>query len=205
MDQSENDAIVNWARRNTTLVFPVSLKALKPVVLQDRGQQVKIPVPVGGALRASRFHPTAPDYLIVSQPNSDKFLATMPIANGSFVEVIKPRYESHMSRMGGGGNPLFVPSKKKAPVISGSSLLRPKSSDTTPNLVPDDMDSMESMGAAPVLTGRAKNPQKPANVLDKMPTKVEKKEDTSDHGANCVCRACRTKKMGKGGSLFPDL
>jgi hypothetical protein len=205
LDQSENQAIVNWARRNTTLVFPVSFKALKPVVLQDRGQQVKIPIPVGGALRASRFHPTAPDYLIVSQPNSDKFLATMPIANGSFVEVIKPRYQSHMSRMGSGGNPLFVPSKKKAPVLSGRSLTKPESPSTTPNLVSDDMDSTESMGTAAVLTGRAKNPQKPANLLDKVSSKPAKEEDTSDHGPNCVCRACRTKKMGKGGSLFPDL
>ena len=49
------------------------MKVLKPVTLQDRGQQVKIPVPVGGSLKASRFHPTAPDYLVVSQTNSDKF------------------------------------------------------------------------------------------------------------------------------------
>ena len=63
-----------------------------------------------------------------------------------------------------------------------------------------------AMGSAPVLTGRAKNPQKPADLLDKLPAKsTSKKYDTSDHGANCVCRDCRTKKMGKGGSLFPDL
>jgi hypothetical protein len=61
------------------------------------------------------------------------------------------------------------------------------------------------MGTAAVLTGRAKNPQKPANLLDKVSSKPAKEEDTSDHGPNCVCRACRTKKMGKGGSLFPDL
>jgi hypothetical protein len=110
-----------------------------------------------------------------------------------------------MSRMGSGGNPLFVPSKKKAPVLSGRSLTKPESPSTTPNLVSDDMDSTESMGTAAVLTGRAKNPQKPANLLDKVSSKPAKEEDTSDHGPNCVCRACRTKKMGKGGSLFPDL
>ena len=32
----------------------------------------------------------------------------------------------------------------------------------------------------------------------------EKEVDTSDHGANCVCKDCRVKKIGKG-SLFPDL
>ena len=74
MNQSESAAIIEWARRNTTLVFPVSLKALKPVVLQDRGQQVKIPVPVGGILKASRFHPTAPEYLIVSHLTAISFL-----------------------------------------------------------------------------------------------------------------------------------
>ncbi|MBT3667208.1 MAG: cyclic nucleotide-binding domain-containing protein [Opitutae bacterium] len=205
VDQTESDAILAWARRNTTLVFPVILKALKPVTLQDRGQQVKIPVPPGAALRASRFHPTAPDYLIVSQPNSDKFLATMPIVNGNFVEIIKPKYESHMSRVGSGGNPLFVPSKKKPPVLTTASPAKLTGSLPTASSISNGMDSTKSMNPAPILTARAKNPQKPANILDNMSTKTKKKEDTSDHGPNCVCRDCRTKKMGKGGSLFPDL
>ena len=55
MDRSENQRIVDWARKNTTLVFPLVVKVLKPVTLQDRGQQVKIPVSVGGSLKASRF------------------------------------------------------------------------------------------------------------------------------------------------------
>ena len=67
------------------------------------------------------------------------------------------------------------------------------------------MNSAKTVGSAAVLTGLAKNPQKPANLLDQVSSKKEMKEDTSDHGPNCVCRACRTKKMGKGGSLFPDL
>ena len=104
-DQSENEAIINWARRNTTLVFPVVLKALQPVVLQDRGKEVKIPIQIGGSIRASRFHPSAPDYLVVSQLNSDKYLATMPIVNASFVEMVRPKYEAHTNRMGSGGNP----------------------------------------------------------------------------------------------------
>ena len=54
-----------------------------------------------------------------------------------------------------------------------------------------------------VVRGSAMNSQKPENVLDSMPAK-EKKVDTSDHGANCVCKDCRVKKIGKG-SLFPDL
>ncbi len=202
VDQSESKNIVAWARKNTTLVFPILLKAKEPVLLQDRGQQVKIPVAVGGTIRASRFHPSAPEYLIVSQPNSDKFLATMPISNSSFVEVLKPRYVSHMNRMGSGGNPLYVAPQKKGNAISKP--LSPGST-TTPALVDKSAQETKVMGSAPVLTGRAKNPQKPADLLDKIPSKTTKKDDFDDHGPNCVCRDCRTKKMGKGGSLFPDL
>ena len=198
VDRSENQRIVDWARKNTTLVFPLVVKVLKPVTLQDRGQQVKIPVPVGGSLKASRFHPTAPDYLVVSQPNSDKFLATMLIEHSTFAEVIKPRYESQLSRMGSGGNPLHVAPQNKKPVVASQPATAGK---TEESIQPD-----RAIGSAPVLTGRAKNPQKPADLLDKLPAKsTSKKYDTSDHGPNCVCRDCRTKKMGKGGSLFPDL
>ena len=112
VDQSENDAIIEWARRNTTLVFPIVLKALQPIVLQDRGQQVKIPIQVGGAIRASRFHPTAPGFLVVSQPNSDKFLATTPISSTSFVEMVRPKYDGQSNKMGSGGNPLVCRSEK---------------------------------------------------------------------------------------------
>ena len=43
------------------LVFPIVLKALQPIVLQDRGQQVKIPIQVGGAFVLRAFiqrHPS---------------------------------------------------------------------------------------------------------------------------------------------------
>ncbi|MEC8777575.1 MAG: hypothetical protein VXX28_00985, partial [Verrucomicrobiota bacterium] len=54
-----------------------------------------------------------------------------------------------------------------------------------------------------VAQGKPKNPQKSENILDEV--KEKEKVDTSDHGANCVCKDCRAKKIGKGGSLFPDL
>jgi CRP-like cAMP-binding protein len=205
MSKSEGDQVIDWARRNTTLIFPLAIKARKPVILQDSGQQVKIPVPVGGSLKASRFHPTAPGYLVVSQPNSDKFRATMLIDNSNFIETVKPKYESLSDRMASGGNPLYARPKKQSspvsqpiPVASSNNGASTIGSDT-------DMNSANTMGSAAVLTGRAKNPQKPANLLDQVSSKPSKEEDTSDHGPNCVCRACRTKKMGKGGSLFPDL
>jgi len=205
MSKSEGDQVIDWARRNTTLIFPLAIKARKPVILQDSGQQVKIPVPVGGSLKASRFHPTAPGYLVVSQPNSDKFRATMLIDNSNFIETVKPKYESLSDRMASGGNPLYARPKKQSspvsqpiPVASSNNGASTIGSDT-------DMNSANTMSSAAVLTGRAKNPQKPANLLDQVSSKPSKEEDTSDHGPNCVCRACRTKKMGKGGSLFPDL
>jgi hypothetical protein len=55
------------------------------------------------------------------------------------------------------------------------------------------------------LTGRAIKPQRPANLLDQAPTANELKGDENDHGSNCVCPDCRKKKVGMGGSLFPDL
>ena len=203
--QSESEKILEWAKRNTTLIFPVALKARKPVILQDSGQQVKIPVPVGGSLKASRFHPTAPDYLVVSQPNSDKFRATMLIVNGNFIEAVKPKYESHMSRMGGGGNPLYVPTRKPSPTSSQPRAVSSVKSEKLSLQEDEGMDEPRAMGTAPVLTGRAKSPQKPANLLDKVSSNVTEEVDTSDHGPNCVCKDCRKKKIGKGGSLFPDL
>jgi hypothetical protein len=166
---------------------------------------VKSPVAIGGALRASRFHPTAPEFLVVAQPNSDKFLATMPIANANFIESVKPKYELFMSRNGGRGNPFFNSTKKKVlPATQSAPLTSPTVNKA--KLSPDnDESSDEMLGSAPIVTGRAKSPQKSSNLLDSVPAKSVKKVDTSDHGPNCVCRDCRTKKMGKGGSLFPDL
>ena len=74
------------------------------------------------------------------------------------------------------------------------------SSSTLPAL---DASSQESSASDSVETavvrGSAMNPQKPENVLDSMPAKAtaETKVDTSDHGANCVCKDCRVKKIGK--------
>jgi hypothetical protein len=201
ISKSEGDQVIDWARRNTTLIFPITLKVLKPVILQDSGQQVKIPVPVGGSLKASRFHPTAPEYLVVSQSNSDKFRATMLIAHSNFIEMVQPKYESLSDRVASGGNPLFVRSKRKTSVPTKSVPI----TSSEPGTASMGMDSEKVMGSAPVLTGRAKSPQQPSNLLDQVSGKSAKKEDTSDHGPNCVCRDCRTKKKGKGGSLFPDL
>jgi hypothetical protein len=65
---------------------------------------------------------------------------------------------------------------------------------------------IKDSGTIKVVRGVAQRPQVSEDALDSMPAKqaVDEKVDTSDHGANCVCKDCRVKKIGKG-SLFPDL
>jgi hypothetical protein len=129
----------------------------------------------------------------------------MLIDNSNFIETVKPKYESLSDRMASGGNPLHVRSKKQSPLVSQPIPVASSNNRASSIATDTDMNSAKTVGSATVLTGRAKNSQKPANLLDKASSKTEMKEDTSDHGPNCVCRDCRTKKMGKGGSLFPDL
>jgi CRP-like cAMP-binding protein len=210
--KSETEEILAWAKRNTTLIFPCTVKVTRQTItLQDKAKLAKIPVFVGGILRAMSYHPSSPEYLVVAQPVGNKFLATLPITNSNFVEAVKPKYEKYAKGSGSVGsqmaNPL-APRPKPKPVGRLSSQLpsvsQPaKASELTSPNGPGD-------GGAPrIAKGRPKGPQKPENILDQMPAEMsggaKKKPDLSDHGANCVCKDCRVKKIGKGGSLFPDL
>jgi len=87
-------------------------------------------------------------------------------------------------------NPLLVAPKRRA--VSSPS---PASSIATST-------RGASPASAPVVKGKPTSPQQPENMLEMGSAK---KVDTSDHGDNCVCKDCRVKKIGKGGSLFPDL
>ena len=78
--------------------------------LTDRAKQVQIPVKQGGAVRAMQIHPTAPQYLVVAQLNSDKFMAVVPIKDSSFIEVLLPKYESFH----GNGKQVSIPANFKA-------------------------------------------------------------------------------------------
>ncbi len=206
-----------WARSNSTMVFPLAVRGKKTITLQDRKQQVKIPVPVGGILRATRFHPTASTHLIVAQPNSDKFLATAAIADTNFAEAIQPRFLAHQKKVAGAANPLMPRPKTSRPRPAAPTAARPdpaSGSPTSGRRTKPSADTPESAPGVPSVTvGRPQNPQKPANVLDSVASKPATRPDprkpakdtTKDHGANCVCKDCRVKKIGKGGSLFPDL
>ena len=189
--KSLKEEMLAWAKSNTTLAFPLEVEIRnKHITLQDRGRQVQIPVKEGGKVSAMQIHPSSPEYVVVAQLNSDKFMAVVPMNDSSFLEELQIKYRAHKQRVGKKIN------------------LQPlSSSNPLPKLDPTSTQSSVSSSDGPaVVRGSAINPQKPENVLDTMPAKatVEKKVDTSDHGANCVCKDCRVKKIGKG-SLFPDL
>ena len=52
-------------------------------------------------------------FLVVSQTNSDKFLATTPISSTNFVEMVRPKYDGQSNKMGSGGNPLYAAPKRQ--------------------------------------------------------------------------------------------
>ncbi|MBT7743591.1 MAG: hypothetical protein HN727_17455, partial [Opitutae bacterium] len=206
--------VVAWALKNSTLVFPLHIQGKKLVTLQDRTQQVKIPVPSGSALKALRFHPSAPAVLIVSQPTSDKFLASVSIADTNFAEAVRPRYSAHERKVSGEANPLLSkPStqsfRPKPTSVAGVSSV-PKPSIPVKTSSPE-APVVAGKLAPGITTGRPLQPQKPANILDSVASKPANRPDPrkpkskaeNDHGSACVCKDCRSKKAGKS-SLFGD-
>ena len=210
---SDEAKVVAWALKNSTLVFPLHIQGKKLVTLQDRTQQVKIPVPSGSALKALRFHPSAPAVLIVSQPTSDKFLASVAIADTNFAEAARPRYSAHERKVSGEANPLLskpaTPSFRPKPTVAGvSSVAKPSFPVKTSSPGTPVVAGKSTPG---ITTGRPLQPQKPANILDSVASKPATRPDPrkpkskaeNDHGNACVCKDCRGKKAGKS-SLFGD-
>ena len=190
--KSVTEEMLAWAKKNTTLVYPLEIEVLnKHITLQDRAGQVQIPVKAGGKVRAMQVHPASPEYLVVAQQNSDKFMATILIKDSNFLNELQKKYQAH--------------NRSSASKVNLTPLSNTGSSSQLAPLATEESQASVSSGPS-VIRGAAMNPQKPENVLDSMPAKstAEKKVDTSDHGANCVCKDCRVKKIGKG-SLFPDL
>lgn len=199
VSKSLTDEMLSWAKKNSTLIYPVEVELRnKNITLQDRARQVQIPVKAGGKVRVMQVHPASPEYLVVAQLNSDKFMATVPIKDSDFLEVLQIKYQGYARSL---GKKVTIPqstSNGLAPlVVSGSG---PADTKNTTEIEQTDSNSPS------IIEGSAMNPQKPENALDSMPSMATevKKVDTSDHGNNCVCKDCRVKKIGKG-SLFPDL
>ena len=207
--------VVAWALKNSTLVFPLHIQGKKLVTLQDRTQQVKIPVPSGSALKALRFHPSAPAVLIVSQPTSDKFLASVSIADTNFAEAVRPRYSAHERKVSGEANPLLSKPSTQSFRPKPSPVAGVMSSPKPPSILvkTSSPDAPVAVGKSTpgITTGRPLQPQKAANILDSVASKPANRPDPrkpkskaeNDHGTACVCKDCRAKKAGKS-SLFGD-
>jgi hypothetical protein len=191
ISQSLVDQALAWSKTHTTLCFPIALKIKeKDITLQDAAQMVKIPVKVGRTVRAKGYHPQSSEFLVVAQENSDKFLATIRVSNSNFVDLIVPKFQAQSNINRGPVNPLLVAPRKRA--VSSLS--------TASSIANSTLGA--SPASTPVVKGKPTSAQQPENMLEMGSAK---KVDTSDHGDNCVCKDCRVKKIGKGGSLFPDL
>ena len=148
-------------------------------------------------MKALKYYPNSTEYMVVSQENSDKFLATVSLDNTNFLELLASIYEKRQKFMG--RSSANAPSLKSSTGLSPLPSLSPTEPATIENVKSTDQNTIK------VVRGVPQNPQLSENALDSMPSPKEEKEvDTSDHGANCVCKDCRVKKIGKG-SLFPDL
>jgi hypothetical protein len=209
ISKSAVEEAIEWSKTHTTLVFPMLVTVKdKPVTLQDAKQMVKIPVQVGKMVRAKGYHPQSADFLVVAQEKSDKFLATIRIENSNFVDLLMPKFQNRASTIDRGPvNPLLVAPKRSTTTPASSSRAPVSNPSVSSNRSASSLatPAKASVSATPtVVKGKAINAQKPEDMLGSMDSSTQaKKVDTSDHGANCVCKDCRAKKIGKG-SLFPD-
>ena len=199
VSQTAMDEVLAWTRNNSTLAFPIVIEVKETAVtLQDRGGQVKIPVSPGQSVRATKFHPSSSEFLIVAQENSDSFLASMRVSNSNFIEKSAVKFANHKKYMGQSVSSDLTKALSANPAQSKQPVAQDSRSPTN-----EASAGEGSTTGQLVAQGKPKNPQKSENILDEV--KEKEKVDTSDHGANCVCKDCRAKKIGKGGSLFPDL
>jgi len=171
------------------------------VTLMDRSQQVQVPVSPGGKLRATRFHPSAKDYLVVAQLNSDKLLATVKIDNTSLVESLASKYTRHMNSM---GNSVKNPYEKKTldKSTGSSKSLGDASGPSFKSSKSSVSGEAQPSSSGTLIRSKALMPQKDENFL-KATDPGSMSSSQNDHGTGCVCKDCRAKKIGKG-SLFPE-
>lgn len=95
------DGAISWVKLNSRIVFPIEVEIKNvPISLTDKDQLVSVPIAPGGIVLVLRFHPTAPDFLIVSQKNSQKVLASVKLENTNFIEMIAVKYVGQMRAKG---------------------------------------------------------------------------------------------------------
>ncbi len=204
VSQSLVEQAVGWSKTHTTLVFPMSIQIKdKPIILQDAKQMVKIPVPVGKVVRAKGYHPQSSEFLVVAQEKSDKFLATIRMENSNFVDLLLPKFQNRAGVQDRGPvNPLLIAPKSSnvgaSPSVGTTSASSINSTPTaTPLKLPYQLLRQ--------FLRKTDWPAKSEDMLGSMDSPKEpRKSILAIMGANCVCKDCRAKKVGKG-SLFPDL
>jgi len=202
---------LEWAKSHVTLALPSDIIIVgTSITLTDRSQKVKVPVKPGGELRAVRFHPTAPDYLVVAQKHSDKLLATIRVENSNFIESIAPKYVNFMKSRGENiknpyeGKPkssFTAPSNTPVKSFKPLSAEIPSSSTSTKSKVSGSNSSSPNTSSVKIIQSKPLQSQKGEDFL-KSTSPGTVMQNSNDHGNSCVCKDCRAKK--KGGSLFPD-
>ena len=201
---------LSWARAHVTLAFPSEIVVVgSAITLTDRSQKVKVPVKTGGQLRAVRFHPSAPDYIVVAQKHSDKFLATIKIENSNFVEVVAPKYINFMRSRGENiKNPYVGKSSNftSVPATTPAKTFAPLTTTRSPTVTaPRPSVEKPASSTSKVIQSKPLQPQKGEDFLKATAPGSMMNSDPNDHGRSCVCKDCRAKKMANGGgALFPN-
>jgi CRP-like cAMP-binding protein len=207
LEEAKNQAIekftndvTEWAKKNTTLAFPVEVQLLnEKITLMSRDQRMKVPVNLGESLRALRFHPSAQGFIIVGQLHSDKLLAVTKIDNLNFAEALSSKYVRYMSTRGNAVANPFAKKKSlnendgKQSASSGSSKSLSQVGETPEPIAPP-------LSQPKVIQSKAMLPQKDTDFLKST---APSNSNANPHGNSCVCKDCRAKKVGKG-SLFPE-
>ena len=94
--KSLTEEMLAWAKSNSTLAFPIEVEIRnKHITLTDRARQVQIPVKQGGKVRAMQIHPASPEYVVVAQLNSDKFMAVVPMNDSTFLDELQNKFRTY--------------------------------------------------------------------------------------------------------------
>ena len=136
------ETILKWSKINSTLVFPLEVKITKDAIsLQNRTGQVRIPVKVGQVVKALKYYPNSTEYMVVSQENSDKFLATVSLDNTNFLELLASIYEKRQKFMGRSSS--NAPSLKSSTGLSPLPSLSPTEPATIENVKSTDQNTIK--------------------------------------------------------------
>ena len=99
----------------------------------------------GGKVRAMQIHPASPEYVVVAQLNSDKFMAVVAMNDSTFLDELQNKFRAHTQAQGKKVNLQPLSSSSTLPALDASS---------------QESSASDSVGTA-VVRGSAMNPQSP--------------------------------------------